>query len=143
MANKCDLKDEIKFTEQDLEEFTKQYNSEFFYTSAKTGENVHPAFYRLCELIAQQTFHREDIMNPSEVLKEITVHYCLLHGGQERAMPIINHQLKLAGADMSAPTKESLLHVIERLTQVTMNIKGRDVAKEERAKYLRLINKLT
>ena len=143
MANKSDLEEEVKFTEQDLIEFTKQYNSDFFYTSAKTGENVNSSFQRLCEIIAQQTFHRENIMDPKDVLKEITLYYCLLHGGREQAMPIINHQFKVAGADINSPTKESLLQVIERLTQITMNFKGRDVAKEERAKYLRLVNKLS
>lgn len=142
MANKCDLKEEIKFTEQDLIAFKKQYNSDFFYTSAKTGENVELSFQRLCEIIAQQTFNRENIMSPRDVLKEIIVYYCLLHGGVEQAMPIINHQFKLAGADINSPTKEDLIQVIERLTQITMNFKGKDVAKEERAKYLKLVNKL-
>jgi small GTP-binding protein len=142
MANKMDLVQQIELTKQDIIEFTKQYNSDFFYTSAKTGMNVSESFERLSEIIAEQTLLRESILNPRDVLKEIIVYYCLLHGGREQAMPIINHQFKLAGADMNSPTKDSLLEIIERLTQVTMSFKGRDVAKEERTKYLRLVHKL-
>jgi len=143
MANKSDLANQIELKEQDIVEFTKQYNSDFFYTSAKTGTNVSLSFQRLCEIIAQETLRRETIVDPKEVLQEIIVYYCLLHGGREQAMPIINHQFKQAGADINAPTKENLLDVIERLTQITMSFKGRNVAKEEKNKYLRLVNKLT
>ena len=143
MANKSDLTDQVELNEQDLVEFTKQYNSDFFYTSAKTGANVDLSFKRLCEVIALQTLNMENIANPKDVLKEIIVSYCLLHGGREQAMPIINHQFKLVGADINSPTKDSLLQVIERLTQITMNFKGREVAKEERTKYLKLVNRLT
>ncbi len=142
MANKFDLVEEVESTEQNLIGFTKAYNSDFFYTSAKTGANVSLSFQRLCEKLAQQTLHVENILNPKDVLKEIIADYCLLHGGQEQAMPIIKHQFKLTGADMSSPTKESLQQVIERLTQITMSFKGRDVAREERAKYLKLVNRL-
>ena len=143
MANKSDLINQLELNEGDLLEFTKLYNSDFFYTSAKTGANVNLSFQRLCEIIAQETLRRENIMNPKEVLQEIIIYYCLLHGGREQAMPIINHQFKQAGADINAPTKENLLDVIERLTQITMSFKGRNVAKEEKNKYLRLVNKLS
>ena len=142
IANKMDLVQQIELTKKDIQEFTSQYNSEFFYASAKTGMNVTESFQRLSEIIAEQTLLRENIMDPRDVLKEIIVYYCLLHGGREQAMPIINHQFKLAGADINSPTKDSLLQVIERLTQVTTSFKGREVAKEEKIKYLRLINKL-
>jgi small GTP-binding protein len=143
MANKADLGQMAKFNEQELVDFTKQYNSDFFYTSAKTGTNVSLAFQRLGEIMAQNTIRVENIRDPRGVLNEIVMNYCVLHGGQERAMPIINHQFKQAGADINAPTKESLLQVIERLTQVTQDFKGKDIAKEERNKYLRWVHKLT
>ncbi len=44
MANKSDLKDEQKFTENDLDKFSKTYNSPILMTSAKTGNNVEEAF---------------------------------------------------------------------------------------------------
>jgi small GTP-binding protein len=143
MANKSDLVDQVKFTEQNLIDFTKTYNSDFFYTSAKTGANVDLSFQRLCEILAQQTLGMENIMDPKDVLNKIVADYCLLHGGQEQAMPIIKHQFKLTEADINSPTKESLLQVIERLTQITMSFKGRDVAREERAKYMKLVNRLS
>jgi len=142
MVNKSDLIEQLKFTEENLLEFVKNYNSDFFYTSAKTGANVDLSFQRLCEIMAQKTLHMENILDPKGVLEEIITYYCLLHGGQEQAMPIIKHQLELTGTDMNSPTKEGLLQVIERLTQITMSFKGKDVAREERTKYLKLVNKL-
>jgi small GTP-binding protein len=44
MANKSDLKDDQKFAEGDIVKFAKTYNSPFFMTSAKTGNNVEEAF---------------------------------------------------------------------------------------------------
>jgi small GTP-binding protein len=142
MANKSDLVEQVDYAEQNLNEFTKKYNSDYYYTSAKTGANVIQSFQRLCEIIAHQSIRIGSVLDPQEVLKEIVAEYCLLHGGQEQAMPIIKHQFKVSGADMNSPTKESLLQVIERLTQVTMSFKGQAVAREEKTKYLRLVNRL-
>ena len=143
MANKSDLIEEAQFTQENLTKFANQYNSDFYFTSAKTGSNVINSFKRLGELMAERAIRIENIQTPKDVLKQIIDDYCILHGGQDRAMPIINHQFKQAGANMESPTKQSLLLVIDRLTQVTMSFKGREVAKEERTKYLRLVHKLT
>lgn len=142
MANKSDLGTEAKFDEEALINFTKQYHSDFYYTSAKDGTNVELSFQHLSKLMAQHTFRIENIKEPKDVLQEIIIDYCTLHGGEERVMPIINHQFKLAGASMSSPTKQSLTQVIDRLIQITKDIKGEEIAREERSKYLRLIHKL-
>ncbi|UCE73199.1 MAG: GTP-binding protein [Methanomassiliicoccales archaeon] len=44
LANKNDLKDEILLTEDEVEAMAKSLSAQFFYTSAKTGENVTKAF---------------------------------------------------------------------------------------------------
>ncbi len=142
MANKADLGAQVQLSEQSLIEFTKQYSSDFYYTSAKTGANVDLSFHRLSEIMAQHTIHVENIMDPKDVLKEIIADYCILHGGEDRAMPIINHQFKQTGANINSPTKQSLQQVIERLTEITKSFKGAELAKEEKRKYLRLIHKL-
>jgi len=142
MANKSDLENEAEFSENELNNLVKQYNSEFYMTSAKTGDNVNLSFQRLSEVMAKQTLRVETISDPQEVLQAIISDFCVLHGGPERAMPIINHQCKLAGMDLKSANKQGLLQLIERLNEVTKSFLGDSVVKEQRAKYLRLINKL-
>jgi small GTP-binding protein len=142
MANKADLNDEADISEDELKELTTQYNSEFYYTSAKSGSNVNISFKRLSEIMAANTIRIEYISDPKEVVQEIIADFCVLHGGPTRAMPIINHQFKLAGVDIDTPTKEDLLQAIERLTEVTKSFIGESIAKEQRSKYLRFVHKL-
>lgn len=47
LANKSDLKDEIKFSESELKATATSLNAQYLYTSAKTGENVVNAFLTL------------------------------------------------------------------------------------------------
>jgi small GTP-binding protein len=142
MANKSDLSNQAQFSEQDLVEFSHQFDSDFYFTSAKTGANVNLSFQRLCEVMADRTLRTEKIKTPQDVIEEIIANYCVLHGGKERAMPIINFQFKQAGVNIQSPTKQDVIKIIQRLTDVTKNIKGDNLAREERSKYLRLVHKL-
>ena len=47
LANKSDLKDEIKVSESELKTTATSLNAHYLYTSAKTGENVINAFLTL------------------------------------------------------------------------------------------------
>ncbi len=142
MANKSDLVNKAQFEEKDLIEFSKQYNSDFFYTSAKTGSNVNLSFTRLGEIMVGYSIRTEKITDAKDVVREIISDYCVLHGGEERAMPIINYQFKQAGVNINSPTKQELIKVIQLLSEVTKSIKGENLAREERSKYLRLVHKL-
>jgi GTPase SAR1 family protein len=51
LANKSDLTDERKITGDMLSEVASKYNTEFYYTSARSGENVEQAFFDLGRLI--------------------------------------------------------------------------------------------
>ncbi len=53
LANKVDLKDSRVIAENDLEQASRAYDSRFYYTSAKTGENVEQAFKELAEKISR------------------------------------------------------------------------------------------
>jgi small GTP-binding protein len=51
LANKNDLTDQSDLSTEEFQEFCYKEGSDFFLTSAKTGENVNTAFERLGELI--------------------------------------------------------------------------------------------
>ena len=54
LGNKSDLKDSIKVTPEDLEDFTSDFaDAPVLLTSAKTGENVEKAFYTLGKFLSQ------------------------------------------------------------------------------------------
>jgi small GTP-binding protein len=143
MANKSDLANQAQFKEENLIEFSKQYDSDFYYTSAKSGSNVNLSFQRLGEIMANNTIRIENISNAVDVVNMIVSDYCVLHGGKERAMPIINFQVKQAGVSLDNPSKQDLIKVVQRLTEVTKSFKGENLAREEKSKYLRLVHKLS
>ena len=55
-VNKTDLRDEVMllFGEQDIELSAEAFDATYFYTSAKTGENVQLTFQRLAEEIVRR-----------------------------------------------------------------------------------------
>lgn len=50
LANKNDLENK-EVSKEELEGFAKKYNAEYFFTSAKTGENVENAFNLLAKKV--------------------------------------------------------------------------------------------
>jgi small GTP-binding protein len=51
LANKSDLKDSLQVTEEMLKEKAGKYNAPYYYTSARTGENVEKAFFEMGKLL--------------------------------------------------------------------------------------------
>ena len=69
VGNKCDLEKERTISEEDLAKVAGQYNAEFAYTSAKTGENIEKLFVDLTREILRRIEERrysENIEAPSE-----------------------------------------------------------------------------
>ena len=56
-VNKTDLPSGAQFSERDVAQFARAYESEFLLTSAKTGANVEEAFQRLGALVAEGQVH--------------------------------------------------------------------------------------
>ncbi|HEX9339863.1 MAG TPA: Rab family GTPase [Thermoplasmata archaeon] len=52
-VNKADLATSSQYTERDVGQFAKAYESEYILTSAKTGQNVEDAFRRLGAFVAE------------------------------------------------------------------------------------------
>ncbi len=52
-ANKADLKDQAAFGEAQVKQATEAFDAPYFYSSAKTGENVEAVFRSLGETIAK------------------------------------------------------------------------------------------
>jgi len=50
-VNKTDLKDQAAFGEDQVKQATEAFDAPYFYSSAKTGDNVEAAFRSLGELI--------------------------------------------------------------------------------------------
>jgi small GTP-binding protein len=61
MANKWDLRDQAEIGEEELIQATKAYDSTYFLTSAKTGENVEAAFQNLAQRIATDKLAKREV----------------------------------------------------------------------------------
>ncbi|MEW5936336.1 MAG: Rab family GTPase [Candidatus Thermoplasmatota archaeon] len=59
LANKEDLKDQITITEKEMAEAARRYASPYFYTSAKTGNNVTNAFEQIAGLSIRRQLDRD------------------------------------------------------------------------------------
>lgn len=54
LINKSDLLNMDEFPTQDVENISETYNSPFYFTSARTGENVGEAFVEISKLLANR-----------------------------------------------------------------------------------------
>jgi small GTP-binding protein len=70
VANKCDLTECQEFGPKELKEVASKYNSPYFLTSAKTGENVQDAFQTLAENIVKDW----DTISPSMHISKSSEH---------------------------------------------------------------------
>ncbi len=59
LANKCDLTDQYCFGEPELNEYATKLNAPYFITSAKKGDNVIKAFYKIGEDIINYIFQEK------------------------------------------------------------------------------------
>jgi small GTP-binding protein len=51
LVNKCDLVDQYAFEDPDVEALAEKYQTLFYFTSARSGENVEDAFWTLAKSI--------------------------------------------------------------------------------------------
>jgi Ras-related protein Rab-8A len=156
LANKSDLLEYGEIKGPDLEEFASKYNVPYFFTSAKNGENVKQAFYVLGKSLLELKS-----VDPSKTQKAKIIHPRLLFEGEkseiamlidkiiddfrkgfgniEDAMPIVRRQFEGAGLDPNNPSLEALILAIERLAEVEISFKRKEIAEENRIKRLKWV----
>lgn len=156
LANKSDLLQRAEFKEEELKEFATKYGVPYYLTSAKNGENVNRAFYSLGKKMLKLKVtelpktHRPKIIHPRlifegekgdvvRLIDKIIDDFCKEYGGLEDAMPVLRKQFEFAGLDPNSPTREALIMAIERLAEVEMGFKKREIAEANLNRRLKWI----
>ncbi len=107
LANKIDLEKDLDFSLHDFQEFCQKENRDYFFTSAKTGENVNAAFQRLGELIIRSEISssekgiKAETSPKFEQIEEL-IQRTLKHPQLQKGT------MRLAGASASGPTAAQL-----------------------------------
>ncbi len=150
LANKCDLVDEAKITREDLMALAKDYDANFFVTSAKTGENVEAAFKMLGKKVmagktdgTMEMKVEEKKMSPVEVMDNIVAHFCQ-HSRQDTdyAMSIIRKQCQVVGLDINNPSKQAMSQLIEKLAKIEADVLSRFEVNKNRIERMGFLAKM-
>lgn len=162
LANKNDL--EGKFGREEIEEVVSAYGFPFFFTSAKTGENVNNAFYTLGKMMIEhwkpskstpkaEVEEKEGALEPEaeidrnlsavDVEDIIMARYCDLLEDPEFAMAIIRQQFKRAEVDFRNPTPEGLLMVVDYIISAAADQVEQNRLQDEKKAYEDLIRMIS
>jgi small GTP-binding protein len=143
LANKNDLT--AKFGTPELKAQVKSHGFPFYFTSAKTGENVNVAFHTLGKMMlnnrrklkprtakAQDTESYNDrVLTALDVEDIIMTRYCDLLGDPDFAMAIIRAQFKRADLNFKDPTIEKLEIAVDYLLNAASDhVEASRLAKE-------------
>jgi Ras-related protein Rab-1A len=70
IGNKCDLIEERKVTEEEIETFIKDNNIIYFETSAKDGKNIDESFTHIAEILMKQNENKEnELVKRTDIIK--------------------------------------------------------------------------
>jgi len=150
-ANKIDLMDKAQFTKSEFESFAKRYNSEYIFTSAKTGENVEEAFTKLATHMVKfkpiprqetQKLKNREIKSIIDAADMIIDDFCENFGGHEAAMPIVRKQFEKVNMSVTNPTKEGLIKIVEALSKIESDFKPQDVVRKNRTRRMLWLEKI-
>ena len=158
LANKEDLGNERKVSEEYLKNFSDEYKIPYFWTSAKTGKNVEEAFLAMADKLMMLTPVKDeiadyekdidaetlktDIKNVFDVVDKIISDFCKSYGDYEIAMTMIRTQFEKAGIDIRNPTKNGIKKVIDMLIDTEKNVKSKDELIKHRLRWLSYLDAL-
>ena len=154
LANKCDLEEDQKVSESEINDMADKLDIDYWYTSAKTGQNVALAFRNLGEMLIehrgvkittrQKKRPKERRMKPTvyTVLDELMDDFCNTHGGQEEGMPFLRKKIAEVDMDFIKPAVFDLRNLIFTLTDVKEGFYGPEEAAKVKKRYLDLIERI-
>ncbi|MFO7991435.1 MAG: Rab family GTPase [Thermoplasmata archaeon] len=142
LANKCDLidlqSDSAKEYRQELLNLSEKYGTKFFFTSAKTGENVENAFSDMGLLVLdrkptsyfeENLYRVEGEISPLKALDMFKAQLYVEIGGEEFVNPILQNQLPKAGIDIKEdPSIEQLDDLVEKFKELEADFLGEEGA---------------
>lgn len=153
LANKSDLMTDAELTEEDMKKFAYKYEVPYYFTSAKSGENVEMAF----NTIGKKILKLDETRNPKfpepvtltyeknpmvELLDKIIDDFCKEFGRYDDAMPVLRRQFELANFDFNNPTLDDLRNAIDRLANVETGFKDMAVVEANRNKRLKWLKEI-
>ena len=160
LANKADIS-RREITPEHLFEVAERYNTNFFFTSAKTGMNVNLAFYKLAyyvlhrmakgegveETAAEEyrpTLEEKDSYLAFEVADMIMTDFCAYDDvvGIDGTMEILIPQFDRAGVNIRNPTKEGLRKVVEYLAEMESLMKDPMEVAENKRRRMQWVEKI-
>ncbi|UCE36262.1 MAG: GTP-binding protein [Thermoplasmata archaeon] len=153
LANKWDLKEDAQFGEKELKRFKDKYKAPFFFTSAKSGENVKRGFYAIGKRMIgfrdsvpiKQVKIREvegEINAFSQLIDRIISDFSKEFGRPDDAMPILRKQFEASGLDLNDPSVDAIIVAIKRLALIEKGFKKREEVEANLNKRLRWIKEM-
>ncbi len=156
LANKADLVDledqSMARYRADLLALSEKYGTKFFFTSAKTGDNVEQSFKDIGLLSLDQepaSYHSEELYRAQEgisTLEALDLFKAQLYlelGGEEFVNPILQAQLPKVGIDVRYdPSVEQLRELVDKIKDVELDFLGEKVANKYYMKRKGILNKL-
>jgi Ras-related protein Rab-1A len=153
MGNKSDLLESSAFNGHELKFIAEKYNSPYYFTSAKNGDNVKKAFIKMGlnmiekkqsqPHVAPEKGFAKNKGQMADLIDKIIDDFCQEYGMVEDAMPVLRRQFELAELDLNKPTKEGLIKVVERLASIETSFKKQKDAEVNLTKRLKWIREFS
>ncbi len=151
-VNKSDL--ERSISEEDVKALADGYGAPYFFTSAKTGDNVEEMFRALGKAMTAEAAPRPSGIpaSPSGTAPEtgnwlvkatdaIIQDFCAQYGDYDLGMAIVRRKSEEAGLDVKAPTEQALRKLVLLLYDAEADVKGEEVARQNRTRRKLMIKR--
>jgi len=151
LANKADLEHNWQFDNEDISELARVYDSPAMITSARTGQNVEEAFISLGRAMQlkkedpelKDSPHRaKEINTVIDATDFIIENFCSQYKDEEHCMAIIRQQFHRANVDITSPTLDGLVMVVDQLEVVEKSFRGEVEATRNRTMRRSVLKKV-